>query len=101
MNSQIRLSSSSGGNAHTAWSSATPQRLQTFFKCGREYFQVSRDLHHLKPSPPAGGVGIVRMSGESAKGKSGFDGSLPIEFKNGEDPPTLVSAPNRRIVAST
>lgn len=49
-------------------------------------------------------AGLGKSFDEAASGKSsnGFVdmGVLPIQFENGQDPPTVVFAPNRRIVAS-
>lgn len=92
-------------------------------KCEREYFQVSgsssgrgsgnwarvgRRASSIGSAVSArgsnAGNGLPSSTEELSKTKS-FKGlesstSVPIQFESGEEPPTVVSAPNRRIVAS-
>jgi hypothetical protein len=88
-------------------------------KCEREYFQVSssssgnwprvgRRASSIWSAVSArgsnAGTGLPSSTEELSKTKS-FKGlesssSVPIQFESGEEPPTVVSAPNRRIVAS-
>ena len=91
-------------------------------KCEREYFQVSSSSGSGSGNWPRvgrrassiwsavsargsnAGIGLPSSTEELSKKKS-FKGlesssSVPIQFESGEEPPTVVSAPNRRIVAS-
>lgn len=91
-------------------------------KCEREYFQVSSSSGSSSGNWPRvgrrassiwsavsargsnAGIGLPSSTEELSKKKS-FKGlesssSVPIQFESGEEPPTVVSAPNRRIVAS-
>ena len=91
-------------------------------KCEREYFQVSSSSGGSSGNwPRVGRQASLIWSAVSARGSNAGNGlpssteelskkknlkglesssSGPIQFESGEEPPTIVSAPNRRIVAS-
>ena len=80
------------------WAGLHGGRGSSLFKCGRQHLQVTGTVRSTERSAAvATSCAAFQGNGDEKVGYGG--GVQPIQFDGGTDPPTVVFAPNRRIVA--